>query len=242
MKHTSRTALFALAVLAACSDNAVAPRGPAIQAPSADRKGWKGALTSNMVQFRITIDPKEASSFQLGSGNWVTIPAHSVCDLTKSGYGPDSWDKPCQPADAPITVEVTAWADASGHPQVDFSPDLRFVPTLDPESFAYIEFRDPVAAGNPAFNILYCRPKNPNAKPGCTNESLTDPSLVTVRDAAKGRLARRIKHFSGYNVAAGDMSDPTLSMNLVTWDDGDGSVARVGQSKASGFMLASGRQ
>jgi hypothetical protein len=36
----------------------------------------------------------------------------------------------------------------------------------------------------------------------CYDESLTDPSLPTRKDLEHNYVYRRIKHFSGYNVAA----------------------------------------
>ena len=248
MKQASRFALFALAALAACSDSAVAPRSPAIQAPapSESRGGWKSQLSNMSVQFSFMVDPKKATSIELGAGNVVEIPANSVCDPNTTSYGVGLWDTPCLPAKAPITFTVTAWIDAKGHPQVNFSPDARFVPTADPNDFVTIVFSDKVAATDPAFSILYCRPKNQNAKAACINEALTDPTLVTLRDPLTGQLGRRIKHFSGYNVAAGDVTSGdtwTMSMSIVGMDEGDGSdlLGRLGQSKTSGFMLASGR-
>ena len=231
MKQLIKTAVIAFAVLAAaCGESALGPRSLAIRAPTFSKGGWKQPLSTNAVQFSFVIDPSKDTKAELGAGNEVLLPAHSVCDPTKTSYGPGTWDLPCEPAFAPITVTVSAWTDAKGHPQVNFSPDLRFVPTTDPNAMDHIEFSDAVAASNPAFNILYCRPRNPNAKPDCIDEALTDPTLVTVRDPATGRLERRIKHFSGYNVAAGADSTGTVMMS------------RVGQYGASFSAVPAGPQ
>ena len=92
--------------------------------------------------------------------------------------------------------------------------------------------------------MLYC----PTATSGCVNEGLTDASLVTVKDPVTGRLIRHVKHFSGYNVAAGDASDPTIGVGIgglsigLSFNREQGGDADVDGHKSSGFMLASGRE
>src|SRR5262249_24916451 len=76
----------------------------------------------------------------------------------------------------------------------------RFVPSSNPSQWVVLTFADLQASLNPMFNVLYCVSSNSQ----CTDESKTDPSLVTVRNPVTGKVTRRIKHFSGYNVAAGD--------------------------------------
>ena len=63
-----------------------------------------------------------------------------------------------------------------------------------------ITFSDLQASLDLTFNILYC----PSSNSSCMDESKKDPSLVTYRDPITHKLMRRVKHFSGYNVAAGD--------------------------------------
>ena len=99
-----------------------------------------------------------------------------------------------------MTVNVKAWLDAGGHPQTDFSPDLRFVPSVQPNHWVEISFGDTQASTDLSFAILYC--KNPHAH--CVDEAKFDPTLATRRDPLTGQVMRRIKHFSGYLVGAGE--------------------------------------
>jgi len=124
----------------------------------------------------------------------------SLCDPTRSSYGNNEWDKPCVQATKPVTVAVVAWLDAHGHPRIDFTPNVRFVPNADPRRWVRITFSDLQASLDLSFNILYC----PSAHSQCKDEAKKDLTLITYRDPITHKLTRRIKHFSGYNVAAGD--------------------------------------
>ncbi|HEY5062492.1 MAG TPA: hypothetical protein VII52_13205 [Gemmatimonadaceae bacterium] len=221
MNSTGKLALLGCAALvAACSDS-VAPRsasggGPALDAPetgavSMSREGWKKPLTqTDTDRFSITIDPSAKTSYVLGTGNVLTFPAGSVCDPAQSSYGEGEWDKPCIVARTAITVTVKAWLDATGHPQTDFSPNLRFVPSTLSSHWVEISFGDSRAAFDPRSAILYCR--DPHAR--CIDEAKKDPSLATTRDPLTGKVMRRIKHFSGYLVGAGDSRFMDDSWNM----------------------------
>jgi hypothetical protein len=212
MKQVSKIALFAVVTFAAACGDAVAPRSQAIDAPVAYGGGVTTELTTrDTVSFTITIDPWRSTLFNLGAGNTLTFPAGSVCDPNKSTYGDGEWDKPCTAARTTITETVTAWLDSQGHPQVDFSPNLRFVPSVLPTGWVNLTFGDYQASLDPTFNILYCK----NPKSPCVDESLKDPSLLTVRNPVTGKLTRRIKHFSGYLVGAGDDGDGDGSGNAM---------------------------
>ncbi len=208
--------LLAMVGFAACSDNSVSPRGEA----SSDDRTWvhaggaSQALTpTSKYKFQMTIDPKQNTKWDLGAGNSLSFPRGSLCDPTKSSYGPSQWDKPCTAASRAVTLNVTVWVDANGHPRVDFEPSVRFVPSLDPRNWVILQFADLEASLNPFFNINYC----PTATSTCYNEGKLDPSLATVRDPKTGRITRRIKHFSGYNVAAGEeMAEFDVSLNAVS--------------------------
>lgn len=190
------------AALAACSENSVAPSSDAASAPmSVTGGGATAALTStDTIRFSITIEPWHQTSYYLGSGNSIIFPAHSLCDVQTSTYGVTEWDKPCVPETSSTTVNAKAWLDANGHARVDFDRHLRFVPSTNPMQWVVLSFADLQASLDPFFNILYC----PTATSGCFDESVNDPTLLTVRNPITGRVTRRIKHFSGYNVAAGD--------------------------------------
>ena len=179
-------------------------------------------LPGDTLHFSITIDPSKNSSYDLGNGHTIYFPGGELCDPAKSTYGPTEWDKTCPKAVHSLTLQVTAWLDANGHPFEDFSPSVRFLPTTNPAKFVILSLTDPAASLDLSMNILYCAtPTSP-----CINEALNDASLITNHDPLTGKVWRRIKHFSGYNVAAGDEAI-------------DASLNRVGQK--GGYMLASGR-
>lgn len=262
MIKASKTVLIALvAGLAACSDS-TAPNAQHQDRFDRSGQGSTQALTSSdTLRFGITIDPSQVTQFPLGAGNYIIFPAHSLCDPYTSTYGVTEWDNPCTPATSKFTVNVKGWLDASGNPHLDFSPGVRFVPTLDPAGWVNMSFTDSYAALNPWYNILYC----PTVGESCINEALSDPTMATVTDPLTGRLTRRVKHFSGYMVGAGDaLTDGgtdlyTRSFNLSakgptaassmnrsarTGVRGtqSGVLGRLHQAarKAAGYMLASG--
>ncbi len=238
MKKVHLTVVLAtVATLAACSGDTVAPRQQ--DADSAPRFGGgaTAALTgSDKLKFSITIDPWHTTYYALGDGNAITFPAGSVCE-TSSSYGATEWDSPCTASRKSIKVDVTAWLDAAGHARVDFQPHLRFVPSVLPSDWVNITFTDMQASLSPWYNILYC-PKNNYA---CYDESKTDPTLVTVRNAVNGQVTRRIKHFSGYMVGAGD--DGSGLFNRTSPGTSRLSSGGATQPEArTGYMLASGRK
>jgi hypothetical protein len=197
------------ALLASCSENTATPVQQVQSTQPTVGDATAALTTTDTIRFSITIDPKHTTSYNLGSGNSLTFPAHSLCDLN-SPYGPDQWDQPCREAKGPLTVNTKAWLDSQGHARVDFDKHVRFVPSNNPSQWVVIQFADLQASLDPFFNILYC----PTATSGCYDESTTDPSLLTVRDPITGRVTRRIKHFSGYNVAAGDDAGETSVFNM----------------------------
>ena len=193
--HTrSKAVLLTMtAMLAACSENATAPQ---LSEPAAAVQGSMQDLgPGDTVRFSITLNPRNTTTtVNLGSGNSILFPAGSLC-APNSTYGPTEWDKPCNVATSSVTVNVTAFLDQNGKPRIDFDKHLRFVPGTT----VLIQFADLQASLDPFFNILYC----PSITTGCYDESKLDPSLITVRNPITGKVTRRIKHFSGYNVAAG---------------------------------------
>jgi hypothetical protein len=249
MKKSSMTLVFAAAAMfAACSDSSVAPRAHASDSDNAFGGGVSTALTStDTIRFDIVIDPSRMSTYYLGAGNSLVFPAGSVCDPNKTHYGEGEWDKPCTAAKSVVTEHVKAWLDDRGHPRADFSPDLRFVPSALPTQWVNISFADFQASLDPMFSILYC--KQDKDKSNCTDESKKDPTLLTIRNAVTSKVTRRIKHFSGYMVGAGDDSTPapmnkigggpTLPIKLPTI--GSASAVSGGDAR-TGYMLASGRQ
>ena len=238
MKCTHVGLLAVVSLLAACSENSIAPRTSAADQSTTFEYG--GGATADLSQtdtlrFSITIDPSKKTYYDLGAGNSITFPAGSLCD-PKSKYGSGEWDKPCVAATSPLTVTVKEWLDSKGHPRVDFNPNVRFVPSSDPSRWVTISFSDLQASLDLAFSILYC----PSANSKCKDESKNDPTLVTYRDPITHMVTRRIKHFSGYNVAAGETAtdgiDDSRSMMSLTIE-----LLQVRAAQfISGYILASG--
>ena len=212
MKYAQQAVLLATIVtLGACSQETTSPRAAA----SDDRVFVHGGGATQQLSptekstFQMTINPYKNTVWDLGAGNSLTFPKGSLCDPTSSSYGPGEWDKPCTATKSSVTLDVTVWVDSSGHPRVDFEPSVRFVPSVDPRDWVILTFADLQASVDPWYNINYC----PTATSSCYNEAITDPSLATLRDPKNGKLTRRIKHFSGYNVAAGDEDDSGMELS-----------------------------
>jgi hypothetical protein len=186
--------------LAACSETAVVPSESQPSAVSYGEGSTQDLAGSDTVRFSITIDPNRNTYYYLGAGNSITFPEGSLCNPYKSSYGQNEWDKPCTIATSPLTVNVRAFLDKKGNPRVDFDKEIRFAPSTNPNKWVVITFASMQAALDPFYNILYCQ----NINSSCKDESKKDPSLVTVRNPITGKVTRRIKHFSGYNVAAGE--------------------------------------
>jgi len=259
MSKGGMAALFVFAAaLAACSESAVGPRAATSRETTSTKDGGSNAvLTSgDTVRFSITIDPAHKTTYSLGNGNSLYFPAHSLCDPTQSSYGMGEWDKPCVQATQPLTISVKAWSDAYGHPRIDFSPSVRFVPSNDSKDWVIIAFSDYQASLDPVYNILYC----PEITGPCIDESKMDSTLATVRDPKNGKVTRRVKHFSGYNVAAGDSGDGLYDLSSNSVETARGTVAQLNASsvfpmrsdanvafhraargrRRSGYVLASG--
>jgi hypothetical protein len=258
MNTVSKLALLAVVVsLAACSDNSTAPQQSAAPTVGTEIQGSMQDLSStDTVRFSITINPWQNTTYNLGNGNSLYFPQGSLCALNSS-YGPSEWDNPCVAATSTVTVNAKAWIGPNGKPRVDFDKHIRFMPTTNPAKYVVIQFADLQASLDPWFNILYC----PTATSGCYNEAISDPTLLTVRNPLTGKVTRRIKHFSGYNVAAGDeeirddgglfsLSAGDLRLDSVTeiesmypgmgGRDAEAFLETVREARRSGYILASG--
>lgn len=259
MTNVVRLGLLAtLASLAACSDSMTEP---AMQTPQAT-EGWQqgGGSTQSLTKwdttrFSITIDPSRKSVFDIGEGNTLTFPEGSLCDPYKSTYGEGEWDKSCTKATRPLTVNVKAWLDRYGHARIDFDKDIRFVPSNYVSQWVVITFDDYEASLDPMYNILYCA----TPRSTCKDESKRDYTLLPMKNPLTRKIQRRIKHFSGYNVAAGrdeDIGDDNRWWGALSTDrgvlvattvpampskrrtPGDGGTVKP----LSGYILASGTE
>jgi len=179
---------------------------PSLDLSNSGRFGGLGTST-----FTLTAS---GGSFNIGDFYTLTVPANAVCVLSSS-YGPGTWDQSCETLGAGQRVQVTAtYGFANGGPVVDFKPDLRFNPntpvTLSTSMYASIltTFRG-FYESNPSalryFGIYYTEDMGVS---GQTDAAL-DPSLATHINLRTGLVWRRIKHFSGYNVATGMPCEPS---------------------------------
>jgi hypothetical protein len=193
------TALVALT--AACSDTPTASRAPAAawSAPSLDRAQVSTiTIDHDTVWARFEYQPKSGGTYQIGE-HGVIFPKRSICDPLTSSYGPTEWDAPCEPARQKIMITAKAWVDSLGHPRVDFSPALRFVPSDNTDNWVVLFLRDRSATFEelaPRLTIFW----SPSPEEPAVDESITDPTLQTFTHR-QGYVYRRVKHFSGYLVA-----------------------------------------
>lgn len=168
------------------------------------------AATEAGISFSVTIDPTRDNLYGDGINTFV-LPAGSICDPRTSTYGPAHWDAPCTPATAAIHVPVTL-SELNGRLVLHFETDLRFVPTNDPAKQVVLEVDAPeitLADGSASdFTILWI----PSDSDRFVDEGSADPSLATIVDFTRGKLVRRLKHFSGYYVNLGYNSqcDPNV--------------------------------
>jgi len=149
----------------------------------------------------------------------IVVPAGAVCDPATTKYGPRYWDDDCAPALRSVTVNVTA--RKVGHRvSVDFEPDLRFRPSAgwvviqtssyaDLLTSAEVRRQSPQSSYFENFAILYV----PTGGRSQINEARTtgDGSMITHVDLRTGLVWRRVKHFSGYLVTAGQKCDPSVT-------------------------------
>lgn len=214
--------LVVLAAASACSDAPSAPKAAAPQAPydvtalqPLDARGGQGPQlggkgpelgpksqsdTDNVLD--ITVDPNVSRTYAFGQ-NWIYFPAHSICDPATSGYGMGLWDTPCTAVQTPITITVH-WSSKGGLAYAHFSPDLRFVPAgaLDIPRWVILSLHDQQRLHSADdYSILY----DAGASIGWVNEELTDPTLHAWINPITNSVSRRVKHFSGYMLAAGYM-------------------------------------
>jgi hypothetical protein len=189
-----------LVVVAACSaGDATSP------APRLSGSLQRQLLPNGEVmQAALAVAPANAQSKVLDIDDdvaaWYTFGPHkiwveggSLC-AASSPYGAQYWLKPCTRSEDDAIVTVKWWTDSQGYVRVDFGPDLRFAPAKP----AKLYLKDPKAATQGSSAVLYCQ----SGTSLCVNESLADPTLVTMRDPATGWVWRLIRHFSGYNVWA----------------------------------------
>ena len=183
--HRSLAAVGFAVLLAGCGGDVVAPS--AIDRPSA-------ISTSLSTVTSFVYDPAVGGAFEFGPQHRISFSAGAVCDPLLSTYGVGEWDATCTPLTTPITITARSYVASNGHPRVDFTPSLRFVPGSEVVLF----LRDKDAAGIAGTVLQWCDEANQ-----CVTEPAPLPSFETKRDAALGMVFRSIKHFSGYMISVG---------------------------------------
>lgn len=208
------TALLVVVTAAGCSDGPSAPRA-ATQPPfdvaalqpvdarggvQAQMGGPNGMGGDSEDVLNITVDPNVSRSYAFGQ-NWIYFPAHSICDPATSGYDTTLWDTPCTPLRTPMEVTVH-WSNRGGLAYARFSPELRFVPADQWSVFRWVilSLHDQKRIHDVEdYHILY----DAGGSTGWIDEATTDPTLHAWIDRPTNSVSRRIKHFSGYMLAAG---------------------------------------
>ncbi|HVZ76597.1 MAG TPA: hypothetical protein VG818_01300 [Gemmatimonadaceae bacterium] len=200
MRRTfSLLGVAALAVAASCGDNSTAPATvPAATGPAASADRGR----SNVQKVEFNISPRGG---EYTVGPYVLIfPDHSVCDPRTSGYGPDYWNVPCATLDRPFHIQATV-GTVNGRSYVDFGPDIRFSPDKWVTIHTYRAALRGATGPLGRFAIWFA--DAPDAQ--VSDEALTDPTLITHLNLQTGWSWRRIKHFTGYQVLSGLVTDCT---------------------------------
>jgi hypothetical protein len=187
-----------------CRDNIVAPTAAPSAAPTAMIQAPDGHPSLSLVGGSsdggtdFTVGPS-GGVFFVGN-HAVVFPAHSICDPSRSSYGPGTWNSGCSVLKSPIRIHAEVRTQG-GRSWVDFKPDLRFAPSTNPNRWVWMFMRTPQAAGATGdlsrFNILFAESIGGQT----TNDAATDETLRTYVDTRSGVSFRRIQHFSGYVVA-----------------------------------------
>ena len=200
-----------IGVLTGCSDTVVAPSAAPSVAPasatfapsSRPNLSLSGTNVRNgTAQFTVN---QNGGAFFVGN-HAVVFPAHSICDPASSSYGEGQWDAPCRPLNRPLQITARI-STTNGRQAVDFSPEIRFVPSDNAARWVWIFMYTPEARGArdlSQFNILFA----PSLGAAPLNDAAQDPTLRTYVDTQLGMSYRRIKHFSGYVVLLGFTDQP----------------------------------
>lgn len=213
-------AFAAIGTATACADNASAPAREvaAFKAPA--------AFTTVEGSVVFTVNNSEGKNQRVGN-HVIAFPAGAICDPELSTYGATEWDKPCTALRGSIEITATMLRDSENHPYVDFQPALRFVPTQEVMLF----LRNGRSSQATQLSVEYC-----DNSGFCRDESLGDPSLSSFRSGNSSYIGRRIKHFSGYMIAAGEPCNGTITQE----PDGTWMCYEEGSTRRSGYMVASG--
>jgi hypothetical protein len=199
-----------IGVVTGCSDNSVvAPAAPTgaptsmFSAPTGHPSlSLSGENAANGTS-QFTVNP--AGGVYFVGNHALVFPARSICNPATSSYGPGEWDAPCTPLNRPLTITARV-STVSGVRAVDFSPEIRFVPSSNPARWVWLFMYTPEARSAhdlSAFNIMFA----PSLGATPVNDAAQDATLRTYVDPRSGVSFRRIRHFTGYIVMTGFTDD-----------------------------------
>jgi len=220
----STAALLALAALAACGD---APAAPSVErdlsldpataalvnapAPAPVIPRSTGAFASVAITpvagvqvgdttvSTFTVMPSRDAVYTLGR-HWIFFQAGSICDPLSANYHAAQWNSSCRAATTPVVVTARVYRTADGAPVVHFDQHLRFAPTK--YVILHMSFDAVAGSGTPKIDWL----KDKYSAP--VDESAQDQAMIT-RQGDQFMVYRRVKHFSGFIVPTGRLSERT---------------------------------
>jgi hypothetical protein len=213
--------LVTMLVIAGCQDSLVSAPQATSSAPvsmmmapeGAPRLSLLGNASSN-TDVDFTVSPS-GGIYYIGN-HAVVFPARSICDPSKSDYGPETWDRPCEPISQSLKIHASVRTAKAGT-WIDFSPAIRFVPSTNASKWVWIYMHAPqVVAANEfsKYSILY----TPRIGAATIDEAKSDATLRTYVDTWSGITARRVKHFSGFVLSSGRACDPTVESDCYPAD------------------------
>ncbi|HKG94466.1 MAG TPA: hypothetical protein VKA84_21310 [Gemmatimonadaceae bacterium] len=212
LSASTLTALSLSLLLAACSDapTTVTTEGSTtLPVPRAAIYVDHMDTVSAVKSADITVTP-QGGWFQLGT-NGVYFPANTICDPNSSSYGVTEWDKSCRTIKK--SIKIHAELDTVAGAWIVFTPDLRFRPSDNSDSWVYLFMYTAEIEGTVQPPEVVSNKWKINWLPGGglppVDESFGDNSLKTRQYKNTGYVYRRVKHFSGYQVVLGRSLEET---------------------------------
>jgi hypothetical protein len=187
----------------------------------------RALVVAQTVDFVI---PASGGSVDLLGAFTLSFPEGAVCDPnaedTQTGYANKAWDSSCTPASGDVPVRAVL-KYSNGTLYADFQTPLRFVPdkhvTISTNVIAAQVQMQSDLGETTGWTIDY----TPGIGAPGVSDALSDPSVKTVMVASTGKIARRIKHFSGYLIIMGPQEgyqpcDPTAGDPRCQWIEDEG--------------------
>jgi hypothetical protein len=167
--------------------------------PTSETPGTVRLVGQGLYEFTVT---DQGGLFFIGP-HLISFSDRAICDPERSSYGPTEWDKPCPAIDHPITIRAQV-TNVRGHPRIDFTPELRFVPKQYHSQGVWLYLQDRSLSGDNSgsgnasnrFEIFWA----PSQSAPLVDEERVDDEVRTEVEMDTQVLFRKIKHFSGYTV------------------------------------------